>query len=144
MKTAKVERMEITASKSGERWTVEVQLPAIVGYENEFRFQESAPTITEALEKLGAMLDGAECYFANDGDIDTVFREASGRSHHVEKSDVVDDILLIVPVENSIYFVVYFYYGGEYSPVGWMDDTGIHVFDENALAYLEKSGAVIY
>jgi len=25
-----------------------------------------------------------------------------------------------------------------------MDDTGIHVFDENALAYLEKSGAVIY
>lgn len=141
MKTAKVERMEITASKSGERWTVEVQLPAIVGYENEFRFQESAPTITEALEKLGAMLDGAECYFANDGDIDTVFREASGRSHHVEKSDVVDDILLIVPVENSIYFVVY--YGGD-SPVGWMDDTGIHVFDENALAYLEKSGAVIY
>lgn len=141
MKTAKVERMEITASKSGERWTVEVQLPAIVGYENEFRFQESAPTITEALEKLGAMLDGAECYFANDGDIDTVFREASGRSHHVEKSDVVDDILLIVPVENSIYFVVY--YGGD-SPVGWMDDTGIHVFDEEALAYLEKSGAVIY
>ena len=141
MKTAKVERMEITASKSGERWTVEVQLPAIVGYENGFRFQESAPTITEALEKLGAMLEGAECYFANDGDIDTVFREASGRSHHVEKSDVVDDILLIVPVENSIYFVVY--YGGD-SPVGWMDDTGIHVFDENALAYLEKSGAVIY
>jgi len=141
MKTAKVERMEITASKSGERWTVEVQLPAIVGYENEFRFQESAPTITEALEKLGAMIEGAECYFANDGDIDVVFREASGRSHHVEKSDVVDDILLIVPVENSIYFVVY--YGGD-SPVGWMDDTGIHVFDENALAYLEKSGAVIY
>ena len=141
MKTAKVERMEITASKSGERWTVEVQLPAIVGYENEFRFQESAPTITEALEKLGAMIEGAECYFANDGDIDFVFREASGRSHHVEKSDVVDDILLIVPVENSIYFVVY--YGGD-SPVGWMDDTGIHVFDENALAYLEKSGAVIY
>lgn len=141
MKTAKVERMEITASKSGERWTVEVQLPAIVGYENEFRFQESAPTITEALEKLGAMIEGAECYFANDGDIDEVLREASGRSHHVEKSDVVDDILLIVPVENSIYFVVY--YGGD-SPVGWMDDTGIHVFDENALAYLEKSGAVIY
>lgn len=141
MKTAKVERMEITASKSGERWTVEVQLPAIVGYENEFRFQESAPTITEALEKLATMIEGAECYFANDGDIDTVFREASGRSHHVEKSDVVDDILLIVPVENSIYFVVY--YGGD-SPVGWMDDTGIHVFDENALAYLEKSGAVIY
>jgi len=141
MKTAKVERMEITASKSGERWTVEVQLPAIVGYENGFRFQESAPTITEALEKLATMIEGAECYFANDGDIDFVFREASGRSHHVEKSDVVDDILLIVPVENSIYFVVY--YGGD-SPVGWMDDTGIHVFDENALAYLEKSGAVIY
>lgn len=141
MKTAKVERMEITASKSGERWTVEVQLPAIVGYENEFRFQESAPTITEALEKLATMIEGAECYFANDGDIDEVLREASGRSHHVEKSDVVDDILLIVPVENSIYFVVY--YGGD-SPVGWMDDTGIHVFDENALAYLEKSGAVIY
>ncbi len=141
MKTAKVERMEITASKSGERWTVEVQLPAIVGYENGFRFQESAPTITEALEKLATMIEGAECYFANDGDIDEVLREASGRSHHVEKSDVVDDILLIVPVENSIYFVVYF--GGD-SPVGWMDDTGIHVFDENALAYLEKSGAVIY
>ena len=141
MKTAKVERMEITATASSGRWTVEVQLPAIVGYENEFRFQESAPTITEALEKLATMIEGAECYFANDGDIDTVFREASGRSHHVEKSDVVDDILLIVPVENSIYFVVYF--GGD-SPVGWMDDTGIHVFDENALAYLEKSGAVIY
>ena len=141
MKTAKVTKFEITATKNSDCWTVEVQLPAIVGYENEFRFQESAPTITEALEKLGAMLDGAECYFANDGDIDTVFREASGRSHHVEKSDVVDDILLIVPVENSIYFVVY--YGGD-SPVGWMDDTGIHVFDENALAYLEKSGAVIY
>ena len=141
MKTAKVERMEITASKSGERWTVEVQLPAIVGYENEFRFQESAPTITEALEKLATMIEGAECYFANDGDIDEVLREASGR--YVEKSDVVDDILLIVPVENSIYYVVYFYYWGD-SPVGWMDDTGIHVFDENALAYLEKSGAVIY
>ena len=141
MKTAKVERMEITATASSGRWTVEVQLPAIVGYENEFRFREVAPTITEALEKLGAMIEGAECYFANDGDIDVVFREASGRSHHVEKSDVVDDILLIVPVENSIYFVVY--YGGD-SPVGWMDDTGIHVFDENALAYLEKSGAVIY
>ena len=141
MKTAKVTKFEITATKNSDCWTVEVQLPAIVGYENEFRFQESAPTITEALEKLGAMLEGAECYFANDGDIDTVFREASGRSHHVEKSDVVDDILLIVPVENSIYFVVY--YGGD-SPVGWMDDTGIHVFDEEALAYLEKSGAVIY
>lgn len=144
MKTAKVERMEITATASSGRWTVEVQLPAIVGYENEFRFREIAPSITEALEKLGSMVEGVECYFANDGDIDTVFREASGRSHHVEKSDVVDDILLIVPVINSIYYVVYFYYGGEYSPVGWMDDTGIHVFDENALAYLEKSGAVIY
>lgn len=141
MKTAKVTKFEITATNNGANWTVEVQLPAIVGYENEFRFRESAPTITEALEKLATMIEGAECYFANDGDIDTVFREASGRSHHVEKSDVVDDILLIVPVENSIYFVVY--YGGD-SPVGWMDDTGIHVFDENALAYLEKSGAVIY
>lgn len=140
MKTAKVERMEITATASSGRWTVEVQLPAIVGYENEFRFRESAPTITEALEKLGSMVEGVECYFANDGDIDTVFREASGRSHHVEKSDVVDDILLIVPVINSIYYVVY--YGDK--PVGWMDDTGIHVFDENALAYLEKRGAVIY
>ena len=143
MKTEKVTKFEITATKNSDCWTVEVQLPAIVGYENEFRFRESAPTITEALEKLGAMLEGAECYFANDGDIDTVFREASGRSHHVEKSDMVDDILLIVPVENSIYYVVYFYYWGD-SPVGWMDDTGIHVFDENALAYLEKSGAVIY
>ena len=141
MKTAKVTKFEITATKNSDCWTVEVQLPAIVGYENEFRFQESAPTITEALKKIGAMIEGAECYFANDGDIDAVFREASGRSHHVEKSDVVDDILLIVPVENSIYFVVYF--GGD-SPVGWMDDTGIHVFDENALAYLEKRGAVIY
>jgi len=141
MKTAKVTKFEITATKNSDCWTVEVQLPAIVGYENEFRFQESAPTITEALEKLATMIEGAECYFANDGDIDEVLREASGRSHHVEKSDVVDDILLIVPVENSIYFVVY--YGGD-SPVGWMDDTGIHVFDENALAYLEKSGAVIY
>src|SRR5690606_27803492 len=143
MKTAKVTKFEITATKNSDCWTVEVQLPAIVGCENEFRFQESAPTITEALEKLGAMIEGAECYFANDGDIDVVFREASGRSHHVEKSDMVDDILLIVPVENSIYYVVYFYYWGD-SPVGWMDDTGIHVFDENALAYLEKSGAVIY
>lgn len=144
MKTAKVTKFEITATNNGANWTVEVQLPAIVGYENEFRFREIAPSITEALEKLGSMVEGVECYFANDGDIDTVFREASGRSHHVEKSDVVDDILLIVPVINSIYYVVYFYYGGEYSPVGWMDDTGIHVFDENALAYLEKSGAVIY
>lgn len=143
MKTAKVTKFEITATKNSDCWTVEVQLPAIVGYENEFRFQESAPTITEALEKLATMIEGAECYFANDGDIDTVFREASGRSHHVEKSDMVDDILLIVPVENSIYYVVYFYYWGD-SPVGWMDDTGIHVFDEKALAYLEKSGAVIY
>lgn len=142
MKTEKVTKCEITATNNGANWTVEVQLPAIVGYENEFRFQESAPTITEALEKLGAMLEGAECYFANDGDIDFVFREASERrSRLVSKSDMVDDILLIVPVENSIYFVVY--YGGD-SPVGWMDDTGIHVFDENALAYLEKSGAVIY
>jgi len=140
MKTEKVTKFEITATKNSDCWTVEVQLPAIVGYENEFRFRESAPTITEALEKLGAMLEGAECYFANDGDIDTVFREASGRSHHVEKSDVVDDILLIVPVENSAYYVAYF----NNSPVGWMDDTGIHVFDEKALAYLEKSGAVIY
>lgn len=140
MKTEKVTKFEITATKNSDCWTVEVQLPAIVGYENEFRFREVAPTITEALEKLGAMLEGAECYFANDGDIDTVFREASGRSHHVEKSDVVDDILLIVPVENSAYYVAYF----NNSPVGWMDDTGIHVFDENALAYLEKSGAVIY
>lgn len=144
MKTAKVTKFEITATNNGANWTVEVQLPAIVGYENEFRFREIAPSITEALEKLGSMVEGVECYFANDGDIDTVFREASGRSHHVEKSDVVDDILLIVPVINSIYYVVYFYYGGEYSPVGWMDDTGIHVFDEEALAYLEKSGAVIY
>lgn len=142
MKTAKVTKFEITATKNSDCWTVEVQLPAIVGYENEFRFREIAPSITEALEKLAPMIEGAECYFANDGDIDVVFREASEeRSHHVEKSDMVDDILLIVPVENSVYFVVYF--GGD-SPVGWMDDTGIHVFDENALAYLEKSGAVIY
>lgn len=139
MKTAKVERMEITASKSGEHWTVEVQLPAIVGYENEFRFRESAPTITEALEKLGAMIEGAECYFANDGDIDEVLREAS-EGRYVAYFDRIDEILQIVPVENSVYHVVY--YGDK--PVGWMDDTGIHVFDENALAYLEKSGAVIY
>ena len=144
MKTAKVTKFEITATKNSDCWTVEVQLPAIVGYENEFRFRDVAPTITEALEKLATMIEGAECYFANDGDIDFVFREASEeRSHHVEKSDMVDDILLIVPVENSIYYVVYFYYWGD-SPVGWMDDTGIHVFDEKALAYLEKSGAVIY
>lgn len=141
MKTAKVTKFEITATNNGANWTVEVQLPAIVGYENEFRFREVAPTITEALEKLGAMVEGAECYFANDGDIDVVFREASEeRSHHVEKSDVVDDILLIVPVENSAYYVAYF----NNSPVGWMDDTGIHVFDEGALACLKERGAVIY
>lgn len=141
MKTAKVTKFEITATNNGANWTVEVQLPAIVGYENEFRFQESAPTITEALEKLGSMVEGAECYFANDGDIGFALREAESReAHRVDYSDTVTEILLIVPVENSAYYVAYF----NNSPVGWMDDTGIHVFDENALAYLEKSGAVIY
>lgn len=143
MKTAKVTKFEITATKNSDCWTVEVQLPAIVGYKNEFRFCEVAPTITEALEKLGAMVEGAECYFADDGDIDVVLREAS-EGRYVAYFDGIDEVLQIVPVENSIYYVVYFYYGGEDSPVGWMDDTGIHVFDENALAYLEKHGAVIY
>lgn len=141
MKTAKVTKFEITATKNSDCWTVEVQLPAIVGYENEFRFREIAPSITEALEKLGAMLEGAEYYVANDGDIGFALREAESReAHRVDYSDTVTEILLIVPVENSAYYVAYF----NNSPVGWGDDTGIHVFDENALAYLEKRGAVIY
>lgn len=142
MKTAKVTKFEITATKNSDCWTVEVQLPAIVGYENEFRFREVAPSITEALEKLGAMIEGAECYFANDGDLETVLSAAESReAHRVDYSDTVTEILLIVPVDGSDhYYVAYF----DNKPAGWMDDTGIHVFDEKALAYLEKSGAVIY
>lgn len=142
MKTAKVTKFEITATKNSDCWTVEVQLPAIVGYENEFRFRESAPTITEALEKLGAMIEGAECYFANDGDLETVLSAAESReAHRVDYSDTVTEILLIVPVDGSDhYYVAYF----DNKPAGWMDDTGIRVFDEGALACLKERGAVIY
>jgi len=142
MKTAKVTKFEITATKNGDCWTVEVQLPAIVGYENEFRFREVAPSITEALEKLGAMIEGAECYFANDGDLETVLSAAESReAHRVDYSDTVTEILLIVPVDGSDhYYVAYF----DNKPAGWMDDTGIRVFDEGALACLKERGAVIY
>lgn len=142
MKTAKVTKFEITATKNSDCWTVEVQLPAIVGYENEFRFREVAPSITEALEKLGAMIEGAECYFANDGDLETVLSAAESReAHRVDYSDTVTEILLIVPVDGSDhYYVAYF----DNKPAGWMDDTGIRVFDEGALACLKERGAVIY
>jgi len=142
MKTAKVTKFEITATKNSDCWTVEVQLPAIVGYENEFRFREVAPSITEALEKLGAMLEGAEYYVANDGDIGFALREAESReAHRVDYSDTVTEILLIVPVDGSDhYYVAYF----DNKPAGWMDDTGIRVFDEGALACLKERGAVIY